>query len=544
MSDKVETFYNDLIKNHTWIRNKDELNSTWNNVNKKFNDYEKLIFLKKLSEDNYIFRWLDLISYIIPLVKYDEDIMIEIIKNITIKVKNDMAQGNYIRGLIKIGENDQNRAFNLYNKLQCSSDDVIQYSGLILGGIGKQNYDYMFNYIITNFSDSNEKLKASYLKAIRVSNENKDTLIYEKEIFKLIDSVIFTKNEYLLYEVIQICFDFNKYNSSKTEEYLLYYTLKGNDSIKYIIANKLWFYNLSNYEIEIKLIEILSKENDIKILDEIAKVLSRKGSNYLIQSLTIIKYWVDKNKFYDISNIKYCLNELGKENTEIGIDFIEKWILDYNEVEIRNASYMMATLINNYLVNNTLTLIFLMDKWINSGKYNLRIIIIHMIDDLLVFNKQPDDMIDKTFKLLKKLSKEDVYYEDTHGLFVSIFGSRPLFTNPKKIIQIIKNWSNSKNKNTRKCIVSALIFLAEYKIDTEETMRMIYNKDTRESKIKDIYIKKIENKESIIAYNILNKMMNDEDEQIRKLATIGIEQVDKKINEKESYLNNLPKKGE
>jgi len=535
MSQNVDVYYNNLINNNIWPIRDEEISTIWTYINENFTDLEVKLFLKKISEDGYIFRWLGIIGYSLSKITYD-DTFLEIVENTIEQVKNDMAQGNFIRNLIKIGEINQTNALRLYNSLIKSSELSIIYSGLVLGGIGKNDYEYMFDIVSSNFYTSNDFKKASYIKAIRVANEDRNVLIHQDKILSMLEHIIDNNNPYIKNEIVHFYFDYNKIDKKWSENKLLYLINKADDDIKHLILNKIWIVDLDNINLEKKILTLTSKEDTIKILDAVARTLSSNGKKYLETSLNIIRDWINRGLYYSIKNIKYCLNELGKSNYEQCMIIIKQWISEYSLLEMKSIVIVLSDLLKNIASYEYQMLLSTLTKWIKEDEVKYGIITINVIDDILIFSSSSDQLIDTSFTLLEKLSKNKELDGELYSSFISLFGSRPLFTNPNKMIDIITNWSTNNDKIIRKAIIPALEMLAEFKVDTQETLHMTYNKETNESKIKNITSKKVENEESVMAYKLLEELSHDTDDEVKQFAQHTLARVSLKLVEKEIKL--------
>lgn len=121
-----------------------------------------------MADDDYIFRWLDFISTKISLVSEQTDFL-SLLKKIILKIKNDMAQGNFIRALISIGEQDARLGISLYQRMVLNEDpDLLAYSSFPLGGAGKKQFDEVFEHVKEGLKSPNPIQKAASIKTLRV----------------------------------------------------------------------------------------------------------------------------------------------------------------------------------------------------------------------------------------------------------------------------------------------------------------------------------------------------------------------------------------
>jgi len=97
------------------------------------------------SADN-IFRWLDFISSKLPEIASNSEEFVELVLQITRKVRGDMAQAPFVRSLIAVGSSDSNLGLALFKRMVILQD-LEAYAGLVLGGAGQKDFAYIFGEI-------------------------------------------------------------------------------------------------------------------------------------------------------------------------------------------------------------------------------------------------------------------------------------------------------------------------------------------------------------------------------------------------------------
>ena len=151
-------------------------------------DNQKLITILEFLIEDYIFRWLDFICLKLPVLATENN-FVNLLKKIILKIMNDMAQHNFIRALISIGEHDAKLGISLYQQMILNGDpDLIAYSSFPLGGAGKSQFNEVFTLIKEGLENQNPNLKAASIKTLRVIFEGSNKIEKATEIFRLLDT--------------------------------------------------------------------------------------------------------------------------------------------------------------------------------------------------------------------------------------------------------------------------------------------------------------------------------------------------------------------
>lgn len=148
---------------------------------------EQMIKILERLVDGFIFKWLDFISLKLPDLVTEED-FVNLLRKVILRIKGDMAQGPFIRALIKIGEQDAKLGFSLYEQMIADEDeDLIHYSSFPLGGAGKRNFDEAYSLIKEGLKSENPHIKAVSIKALRVVFEDMNEIQQSSEIFDVLN---------------------------------------------------------------------------------------------------------------------------------------------------------------------------------------------------------------------------------------------------------------------------------------------------------------------------------------------------------------------
>lgn len=85
---------------------------TWYPVKRDLTVDDQVTLLTRLVEKDYVFRWLKLISHLLPDLFSKDYSFVTLLETIIDKIKGDMAQGDFIRSLIKLVKNTQRKVLN------------------------------------------------------------------------------------------------------------------------------------------------------------------------------------------------------------------------------------------------------------------------------------------------------------------------------------------------------------------------------------------------------------------------------------------------
>lgn len=295
-------------------------------------DNKKMAKILECLVDDYVFRWLDFIRFILPKVASEKS-FVNLLRKIILKIKEDLAQGTFIRALIKIGEENPKLGFFLYGQMAVEKEEeLIPYSSFLLGGAGRKNFDYAFSMIEEGLKNENPNLKAAYIRALRVIFENESKLKKPRKIFEILDRFS-SDNEHVVVQIetLKAYFDFSRIQPNKCTKHLIKFATRRNSIIRFHLANEIWLRNLPNREDEIDILKLCAEDEDVNVLSRISSALSKKGQEFPEKSLKIIKDWTIRGKYSYVYEIEYCLKEIGKSHLDRCIKEVETWIEEKND---------------------------------------------------------------------------------------------------------------------------------------------------------------------------------------------------------------------
>jgi len=534
-STQVEDICKSLVGKRVWPIKQNEIEEIWGPIKEKLNSKEQMQLLICLSKENYIFPYLRLMSYVIPSLSASEDGFIELLGNVVAKVKNDLAQGDFVKGLIDLGEKQSDQAIELYKSLIKTGDSsLIHYSGLILGGAAKKDFQKVFATIREDFPTGFYPVQVACIKALRVGLEKSDFSATSEEVFALLKAALGQPDDSLKIEAIQAYIDFDKVKPDLCEETLKDVAKTGPSLLRLVIIDRLWLTSLEKRENEIEILKLCSQDDDQRVIESIARVLSKKGQSFLGDSLEIIKELLKKPYYVHGPMFDYYLREFGKGKLDTILESIKQWVKDDKD---KTMSFKVSMALGDFATSENMEeLRSILKTWIEGGDLSLQRIALFTTIDLFEKGHFSKERCEEDFSLLKTLKEEPIRTELESELW-SLFSGRPLFTGSETVIRVISDWARDPDWRIRKTIVHSLSSLAENRIDSEETLHLLINKETKESKVAGITTKKITTPEGIVAYDLLKELTADREKEVQILAKNEIERVNARLKEKEAAID-------
>ena len=323
---KVKESCKTLTASRDWPIDTEAIEKLWSPIRKDFTLQEKVLLLKCLVQNDSVFRWLHLVSHVLPDVVSEDQNFINLIEIVVDKVKGDMAQGIFIRSLINIGERNPEMGIRLYTQLiDVSNDAVIPYSGLLLGGAAKKEFDKVFK-IIKEDLGKRISVKVACLRALRVAFETNGPIQSVPVILNIFERMSLIPDHSIQIEVIRGLIDFDKFDPERCEKRLLEIATKGNSIARFTILDRIWFQSLNTQSKEIEILKICVEDNNVNVLESVARILSRKGQAFLEDSLEIVKRMLKKPVDSFVPDLSYYLKELCKNEPKSCIKTFQKWV--------------------------------------------------------------------------------------------------------------------------------------------------------------------------------------------------------------------------
>jgi hypothetical protein len=372
-------------------------------------DNQKLISILEFLVEDYIFRWLDFICLKLPVLATEKN-FVNLLKKIILKIKNDMAQGNFIRALISIGEQDAKLGISLYKQMILNGDpDLLAYSSLPLGGAGKKQFDEVFVLIKEGLKNQNPNLRAVSIKTLRVIFEGSSKMEKSHEIFRLLDTNSSEMVDPVVrFEVAAAYFDFNTFKYDVCLQHLLRLAESGNSEMRVMLANTIMLRDLAKKEDEIEILSICAKDENKNVLSRVAMALARKGSEFPEKSLRIIKDWIVNNKYFAVSEIDYTAKELGKAHLDRCINEVVSWIEEKDAK--KGLHFFIPILLSELSSQNYTQLLSSIKTWWSRNQIFQKIAlqtIKKVLTDIYPPSTDKVDLVDSYFQLLKEIADKE-----------------------------------------------------------------------------------------------------------------------------------------
>ena len=327
--DKIDKWFNNLVANRKYAISEEEVNSIWKPIKEDLNSEEQTQLLIKLVQNDSVFKWLYPISYLLPELASDSEVFASLLRIVIDKIKNDLAQGLFIRAMIKIGYDNPDLGEKLYRRLHAnSSEQVVNYSGLFLGGAARKDFNKYYPVILRDIQQGNLILKLAGFRALRVVFEKPipANLQLPKDVFQEMAKFLNEDSLELKAEIIKAYIDFDLFNPAECESKLLEIANLDEPNQRFVIVSALMFNDLSSHENEVKILKACAQDNNVGILGKLIWLLGTKGKNYLEDSLEIIKIILKKPVATQIQDMDYHIKELCKDNTTQCIATFKKYI--------------------------------------------------------------------------------------------------------------------------------------------------------------------------------------------------------------------------
>ena len=300
---------------------------------KDLSNSDLLFLLYLLASGRDIFSWLNFISVRLKIVAGDNSVFTNLISMIIQKIKGDMAQGDFIKSLIQLGQEKPELSLKIYERIVKSrEEDTIHYAGFILGGAGKVKTIEVRNYILKTLNHEDygdiDSIKIAVAKATRIIlqdlPESEDKTFFF-DVLSKISNVSYPED--LKAEAINLSFQLYKFN--KDICYNIIFKLMTETKFEFLksqVADKLWIFGLEDSEAEFKLIQNLSETNNQNILSKIAYYLAKNNVKDKDKTFEIFQYLTRKERIVYVSELYYTLEEMLSSDSDYYINKFIEWI--------------------------------------------------------------------------------------------------------------------------------------------------------------------------------------------------------------------------
>jgi len=506
-------------------------------------DFSKknLATLLTVLAENDIFRWLSFVGAKLPEAASESDEFLNLLLLVIKKVKGDLAQGPLIRGMINIGTTNPKLANMLFDSIVSTKEEnMVLYSGLVLGGVGKKEPDNVLDRITENIKTESPYLRAAYIKALRVMFEDSQ-LVQGERVFEILRSAASPRENGLVRsEAANAFIDFYKFNPSFCYNQILDLAKQGDSKIRLVIAQRLWFGSLKPKPNIMSILKECAQDDSPETLSAVSWALSNQGKEYPRETLNIVRQWIRRRKYFEIREIDFLLSEIGKANTAKCIEIIMSWIKNTKDTILMAA---IPSLLVSVSSSNREILLDYLKAFLTSPNKIFPILASRTIGDIIVdLHATPSmETVRKCFGLAKILAKMDEMQEEVSMLFHNTFSAKPRFATSDDLVEITQDWVSDENWKIRRAITWALGPIAEDKLDVRETLEVRLNTATGKTEIFNIKVEEITKPEGEKAYDFLVALTKDSNSIVAKESRTILEEVDKRLTQKKQSLDQRTK---
>jgi hypothetical protein len=367
-----------------------------------------ITILGKLAEDANIFRWFQFICKKLPDIAKADPQFIDLISKIIQRVKADMSAGILCAFFIKIGRENPDLGFKLFEMLSRNEDANLRlWSGSFLGGAAIKDPNTLFKKMMLEYRKSDPYVRAAFIKAIRIIRENNKAVEIPSEILDIIITAVNDQHSIVRAEAIASCITFFDYNQSKFGSLLLDLAEKGSAEDKIHILTNLCVHKLADEKLEFEIIQKCSEETDARVLSAVGQVLCMFGraKENPEKTLEIVKTWITKRVFRDVPEALWIFDNLQGSDLEKCFSTIESWIRkDANALLL----FEIPRLLSKIFLKDPVKLINFLGKWKDKGEPFVKILLATLREILsMVYSKEIESkVVDLSWPLLSSLAEK------------------------------------------------------------------------------------------------------------------------------------------
>lgn len=535
----IERLCREVISIWEWPEDLESAISQWESFDLDIASSDLVKLFTCIVENDNVFRWIYIIGEKLPELTAVDDEFINLIELVYRKTKGDLAQGPVIRGIINIGNSRPGEGIKLHDlMIQNENEDSIFIAGLILGGVGKNNFNEAFETIKEYIENESPYIRATSIRSLRVIFEEAESILEKGKIFEILNQLSKPEESSLVKkEVASFYIDFNRFDIEEYTKGLVKLAKQENSDVRFVIVDRLWLKDLGDINRELEILKECAKDDNKIVLGRVALVLAKVGKIKPKEAMNIIKNWIKQKTRFEIGrDFEYCLNEIGKGDLLESINIVKTWILAETDPYFL---YHIPSVLAELSVSNYELLITNLNKW-SEESLKIKEIMVKTIKEICtsISRKPSEAIISYCFSLLKKLATDENerIKREVRGNFIPIFGQRPRFTSNEQVIKIIRDWAYDENPQIRLAIIPALRVLSEDKIEEDVKLILNYNKETGKLETPGYITKKIELPEGVEGYTLLQKLSHDSNLNVRKEAEESLEIVNIILKRKEEQI--------
>ena len=279
-----------------------------------------------------IFRWLNLVGYILRNIAAPDERFFGILLKVISKTNRDLTQPILIQDLVQIGFDNPELGLTIYKKArEMNNPDVLLSCRWIVGGIGKKNFELIHKDVLECLKSTHTELRILAITAIRVSFAEGIAPNWEKKVLSLLESSREDTDQKVKTELLNTYITF--YNYAKEPCFTGIVELsKQNIELKYLASNLLLHPSLTKQHYAI-LVNILAENYDQPILENVLfSIHNRAEPEFIENELDIIQNILNRYSFFDLKRypLDDALNKMGAVDLEACLARVYSWSKDRN----------------------------------------------------------------------------------------------------------------------------------------------------------------------------------------------------------------------
>lgn len=323
----------------------------------------------------------------------------ELIRKILGDNEYDLSNGPITFPLVRIGENNPDLGWEIANIMVEKGGALLRYSSFPLGGVGRNNFQKVFEKIKELFGSTDLWKRVCALRTLRVSFSDKE-LKNESEIFDIIQKASEDKDVNVKAESLECSKDFYSKNRELFKK-LIKKLVEEDFKLAHTFAYGAWIHPLEPPEDNIEFLRICSKHENFHVFEKVCYALTKLTKQYPKEIMEILRNRIEQDG-YHFSHMGYLLEELGKENFEAAMDFVGDYLINKDHPRF---SFHLKNVVNDLAPDKSKErLIPYIEKWIaDPKKYDKALQV--LLEVLSSEFKTPEEkFVDVSFSFLSDLA--------------------------------------------------------------------------------------------------------------------------------------------
>lgn len=336
-----------------------------------------------------VFLWIEIISEKIKDIANDDADFIELLAQLTSKIKFDWAMGLVAKSLTSVSYGKPELGLAIHQQIKSTKNpSLIAMSGYLLAGIVRKDLEGTLAIMRRELDKNNKAQKIAFINAIIEGLHDIDHMESAQEVFDFVGTL--SDGDLETCRVLTIAyFELFKHNPDWCRKRLQEFLDKKNQSLNFLIAQLLTIRSIPDSGFEWQLIEKLSQSHEGGVLDELLGAMAHRVNQRPAATLEIVRRWIENDDYYKVVNIDWLLEETRKAKPDDVLGVFESWI-GLNARLNFHIPKLLATIFRKA----PSPLVERLDLWLRKDS-SCKVIAIHVFDELLseVYRERGDTLI-------------------------------------------------------------------------------------------------------------------------------------------------------